>query len=74
MINLIGKFKDANREYTEVIFSTKGDFKVGFFQKGTTFTAFASSGYIREASCFLPTESLAELKSVIDKGLILAKK
>ncbi len=73
MINLFGKFKETNREYTEIIFSTKGEFKVGFYQKGTSFTAFASSGYIREASCFLPIESLPQLKSVIDKGIAMAK-
>jgi|SRR4030042_2562661 hypothetical protein len=74
MVNLFNKFKDTNREYTEVIFSTKGDFKVGFYQKGSSFTAFASSGYIRETSCFLPIESLGQLKAVIDKGIMLAKK
>lgn len=74
MINLIDKFKATNREYTEVIFSTKGEFKVGFYQKGSSFTAFASSGYIREATSFLPVESLSELKAVIDKGFSMAKK
>jgi len=74
MINLLNKFKDENREYTEVIFATKDEFKVGFYQKGSSFTVFASSGYNREATCFLPTKSLADLKNVIDKGLALAKK
>lgn len=73
MINLVDKFKTSNREYTEVIFSTKGEFKVGFYQKGSSFSAFASSGYIREATSFLPVESLTELKGVIDKGFSMAK-
>lgn len=46
MIGLIDKFKTMNWEYTEVTFSTKDEFKVGFYQKGITFTAFVSGGYI----------------------------
>jgi len=74
MVSLINKFKDSNREYTEVIFSTKGEFKVGFYQKNDEFKAFCSSGLIRQSTCFLPVDSLPNLKSVIDKGLSLAKK
>ncbi len=73
MINLVDKFKVSNREYTEVIFSTKDEFEVGFYQKGSSFTAFASSGYFREAISFLPVESLSELKAIIDKGFSLLK-
>ena len=61
---LIDKFKTMNREYTEVTFSTKDEFKVGFYQKGITFPAFVSGGYIRESTCFIPVESIASrLKS-----------
>ncbi len=74
MINLIDKFKNSYREYTEVIFSTKGEFEVGFYQKDSAFTAFVSSGYISKVTCFLPVESLLQLKSVIDDGLSMAKK
>lgn len=74
MINLISKFKGNTREYTEIIFSTKGDFKVGFYQNGDKFQAFAESGIIGNTHCFLPVESLSNLKSVIDNGLSLAKK
>jgi len=74
MIDLINKFKDGSREYTECIFSTKGEFKVGFYQKNDDFQAFCGSGFIRQSTSFLPIESLPKLKSVIDKGLSLAKK
>jgi hypothetical protein len=74
MINMINKFKDTSREYTEVIFSTRGGFKIGFYQTGDKFQAFAESGTIGNAHCFIPAESLSNLKSVIDKGLVLAKK
>jgi len=74
MVNLIIKFRGSSREYTEVIFSTKGDFKVGFYQNGDRFQAFAESGIIGKTHCFIPVESLPNLKSVIDNGLVLAKK
>lgn len=35
MISLLEKWQGKSREYTEVIFSTKGDFQLGFYQKGT---------------------------------------
>lgn len=72
MMNLISTFKGNTREHTEIIFATKADFQVGFYQDGGKFQAFAESGVIGKASCFLPVESLSELKSVIDKGLALA--
>jgi hypothetical protein len=72
MADLSGKWKDANKEYTEVVFSTKGDFKIGFYQKGTEQAAFSSSGYIGEASCFFSSmKDLISVKAISDKGLEL---
>jgi hypothetical protein len=71
-LNLIEKWKNITSEYTEVIFCTKDDFKVGFYQKGTEQTCFSSSGYVSKVSCFFPsTECLIEIKKIINKGIAL---
>lgn len=74
MVKLIENFKGTNREYTEVIFATKGGFKIGFYQKGNEFQAFASSGFIGGTTCFLSQSALSEVKTVINNGLALANK
>jgi len=56
MITLLEKWKGIGREYTEVIFSTKGDFELGFYQKGTEVQAFSKSGVIGAASCYMQWE------------------
>lgn len=68
MITLLEKWQGKNREYTEVIFSTKGDFKLGFYQKGSEVNSFSKSGIIGAASCYFPTNDLSKLKAIIDKG------
>lgn len=73
MMGLLDKWKGANREYTEVIFSTKGDFKLGFYQKGSEVQAFSHSGIIGAASCYFTTGGLSTLKTIIDKGSTLLK-
>lgn len=72
MTGLSAKWKSTNKEYTEVVFSTKGDFGIGFYQKGIEQTAFSSSGYIGKASCFFSSmEDLSSVKAIADKGLKL---
>jgi len=68
MITLLEKWQGKNREYTEVIFSTKGDFELGFYQKGTEVQAFSKSGIIGAASCYFSTNDLPNLKAIIDRG------
>lgn len=70
MLKLATKWKNINRKYTEVTFSTRGDFQIGFYQLGTTQTAFASSGYVGKASCFFYNiKDLSSVKTLIDKGM-----
>jgi hypothetical protein len=74
MADLAEKWKGINREaYTEVIYATKGDFNVGFYQKGSEMRAFASSGYIGKASFFMEVEDFISMKGIIDKGLSVLK-
>ena len=80
LINLAFQWANEEKEYTEVIFSTKGNFQVGFYQKGKEQNAFVKSGYIRTASCFLSTirsgggintttEDFKIMKTMVDKVL-----
>ena len=79
MISKIDSYgKEDYKDYREVVFTTKDDFNVGFFQKGSTvykteIKAFASSGIIAKTTSFLTKESLAELKNIIERGLALAQ-
>lgn len=72
MINLSEKWKETNKEYTEIIFSTKGDFSIGFYQNGTKQSAFSSSGYIGKVHFFFSSmKDMNSVKSIVDKGLKL---
>jgi len=72
MVGLSAKWAGINKEYTEVIFSTKGDFDIGFWQKGTEQRAFSSSGYIGKATCYFSSmQDLSSVKAIADKGLKL---
>lgn len=71
MLDLSLKWKDTNKEYTELIFSTKGDFQIGFYQEGTKTAGFSSCGYINKARYFFPIKNLNSIKITIDKGIKL---
>lgn len=72
-IDLSSKWKNVDKEYTEVIFSTKDDFQIGFFQEGTERFSFASSGHIGKVMCYFSLEQLSSIKSIVDKGLNILK-
>lgn len=70
MSKVANEWKGKSREYTEMIFSTKGDFEVGFYvNKDGEFGASAKSGLIGAASAHLDLESLTLLKKAADDGL-----
>lgn len=70
IIDLAEKWKDTSRPYSEVVFSTRGGFQIGFYQKHNALDAFLSSGHINKATCFLSSVSeLKRVKESIDKGL-----
>lgn len=74
MTKLMNDWKGTNREYTEVIFSTKGDFQIGFFQSGTEQTAFSSSGNVGKVTCFFnATTDLEVVKKLADSALEVLK-
>jgi len=72
MMDLSTKWKTAIREYTEVVFSTKGYFRIGFAHKGNNQIAFSSSGYGGNVSCYFSSaQELQSVKVIVDKGLAL---
>lgn len=74
MVDLSSKWKYINKEYTEVVFSTKDDFSIGFYKRAYKINAFSSSGYIGKASCYFSSmQDLNSVKNIADKGLKLLK-
>ena len=55
----------------EVEFSTKGDFKIGFYQKGTNQSVFTSSGIIGKTTVFMTGKELSQIKELVDKSVEL---
>jgi hypothetical protein len=70
MVTLSSKWEGTHKEYSEVIFTTKGGFNVGFYQMGSKQGGFAASGNVTKFSCFfLSLDGLSSVKSVADQGL-----
>ena len=75
MSSLSVKWKDIEKDYTEVVFSTKDDFDIGFYQSGIKQGVFSSSGYIGKATCFFSSmQDLSSIKTIADEGLKLLNK
>jgi hypothetical protein len=54
--------------YTEVQYSSKGEFRVGFYSEGSKHGAFISSGNIGKVSAFVSLEELRELESMVGRA------
>ncbi len=76
MISLAKEWEAVQKDYTEVEFSTQGDFCIGFYQRGIKQKAFLSSGRIgRVVVHFSKMEKLNSIKVLADKGLkVLSEK
>jgi len=76
MISLAKGMAAVQKDYTEIEFSTQGDFCIGFYQKGIKQKAFLSSGRIgRVVVHFSKMEKLNSIKVLADKGLeVLSEK
>jgi len=76
VVGLSKEWEGVQKEYIEVVFSTKDDFRVGFYQRGIKQKAFVSSGtYGREYCRFSVMEKLNSIKVMADKGLeVLSEK
>ena len=52
--------------YSEVIFQSKGDFQLGFYQQGSKTGAFAKSGTIGSTTMFFDLGDLPRIKQMVD--------
>lgn len=59
------QWANTERDYTEVVFSTKGDFNFGFFHEGKRQQFFASAGAVSEVTAFFPAKAVAELEKIL---------
>jgi len=75
MLRLASEWTSAARDYDEVIFETKGDFQIGFYQEGAKQSAFCSSGRIGKVSCYFNSVAdLGTVKSRADQALSVLRK
>jgi hypothetical protein len=70
--DLSKKWADQLHEpYTEITYISKGEFDLGFFQKGKKSRAFVSSGSIGKTTAFLQTADLDRMKAMVDQAVLL---
>ena len=70
MISLSDKWKAVRRLNTEVAFTTRDTFRIGFSQSGYSWQGFSSGGYGVGAVCrFNSLEDLKAVKLLIDSGI-----
>jgi hypothetical protein len=68
MCKVATDWQGSNRDYTEMIFSTKGDFEVGFYIKDGEIQAFIKSGSIGSATTYIPPTALTKMHQFLEKG------
>lgn len=69
-IEIAKKWKDQPRDaYTEVIYSSKDNFEIGFYQNNNEQKLFISSGYISKTTIVLKIEDLIKIKNMAERCL-----
>lgn len=72
MTKLYIEWGRIEKEYVEVLFSTKDEFSIGFYHSGMTQTTFARCEGIGPATCFFASmQDLKNTKNIAAKGLSL---
>jgi hypothetical protein len=72
MADLAAKWKGTEKvEYTEVQFATKGDFRIGFYQRKKDQGGFVSSGIVGSTKAFISVADFAKVKTMVDQSLTL---
>jgi hypothetical protein len=67
--DLASKWAGQSHEpYTEVAYTSKGEFQVGFYQTGTKARAWCKGGTIASATAFLEVADIAQLKALVDQA------
>jgi hypothetical protein len=68
MSKVVTEWNNTKRDYTEMIFSTKGDFQVGFYIEDGKVQPFIKSGSIASATAFVPTSAFDKMHQFLDRG------
>ncbi len=71
MVDTMNTWAGSVREYTEVVYQTKGEMKVGFFQKGKGMTVFITIGREFPESVYLDFNDMTLLKGAVDDAISL---
>jgi len=70
MADLAAKWKPVEKqEYTEVQFATKGEFRIGFYQRKKNQGGFVSSGAVGPVRASIDVQDLGKVKALVDQGL-----
>ena len=74
LIDLENKWSGQPREpYTEVSYTSKGEFEVGFYKRGNDRAVYCKSGRIGAATAFLTIADLPKLKAFVDQAISVLK-
>jgi len=69
MAGAVKELAATKQDYTEVIFTTRGDFQAGFYVKDGKASGFVVSGSIGSVSAFFPPEGLRQIADKLKAGL-----
>lgn len=64
---------DGRAPYTEIIFTSKGELQVGFYESGKDVSAFCRSGSIGAATAYFNVREMPKLKGFVDQAITLLK-
>lgn len=72
LLNLARAWQDTSREYTEAVYKTSDDFRIGFIQEGKKHRTYISCGEITPAYFYFKyVQDLGAVKDLVDKSLKL---
>jgi hypothetical protein len=69
MVETVKSWEGTQREYTEVVYITKGDLAIGFFQDGKSVSVFLTVGRAFPETTYISYKDLTQIKTAVDKGL-----
>lgn len=70
MLNLSDQYRvQPPATYTEAYFSTKGDFKIGFYCDGKDMKGFMSAGSNRKCKYFFDIKKFPDIKSILEDAI-----
>jgi len=64
---------ESHAPYTELIFTSKGELQIGFYESGKDVSAFCRSGSIGAATAYFNVRELPKIKGLVDQAITLLK-